>query len=247
MTSPRRRKAAITLTAAGAASLAALLTTIDEFLRSSPAVTVGLAVQFDEHYLSPVHEHGDYWVVACAYRGADRWDMDKRLDDGSVDGHAELEMVDQILLTPGMTTAMPPPSRAVHSHNNVFSGATLELIFTAADPLPAHERLLHNPDMNSCARLGSTPRERWLADGTRSRRRTIAVLACPDSGRAKTVYYGRTVLRSALRAACQGADSGGAGVCPRALPCPGLVRAKVPGVLPPVQRLNARVRLAASA
>jgi hypothetical protein len=43
MTSPRRRKAAITLTAPEAASLAALLTTIDEFLRSSPAATAGLA------------------------------------------------------------------------------------------------------------------------------------------------------------------------------------------------------------
>ena len=43
MTSPRRRKAAITLTTAEAASLTALLTTIDEFLRSSPAVTADLA------------------------------------------------------------------------------------------------------------------------------------------------------------------------------------------------------------
>jgi hypothetical protein len=43
MTSPRRRKDAFTLPAVEAASLAALLTTIDEFLRSSPAVTAGLA------------------------------------------------------------------------------------------------------------------------------------------------------------------------------------------------------------
>ncbi len=43
MTSPRRRRTAITLTAAEAVGLAALLTTVDEFLRSSPAVIVGLA------------------------------------------------------------------------------------------------------------------------------------------------------------------------------------------------------------
>jgi hypothetical protein len=43
MTSPGRRKTAITLTAAEAAGLAALLTTIDEFLRSSPDITAGLA------------------------------------------------------------------------------------------------------------------------------------------------------------------------------------------------------------
>jgi hypothetical protein len=43
MTGPGRRKAAVTLTAAEAAGLAALLTTIDEFLRSSPDVTAELA------------------------------------------------------------------------------------------------------------------------------------------------------------------------------------------------------------
>jgi hypothetical protein len=43
MNGPGRRKAAVTLTAAEASGLAALLTTIDEFLRSSPNVTAGLA------------------------------------------------------------------------------------------------------------------------------------------------------------------------------------------------------------
>jgi hypothetical protein len=42
MTSPRRRKAAVAMTAEEAASHTALLTTIDEFLRSSPAVTAAL-------------------------------------------------------------------------------------------------------------------------------------------------------------------------------------------------------------
>ena len=43
MTGPGRRKAAVTLTAAEAARLSALLTTLDEFLRSSPDITAGLA------------------------------------------------------------------------------------------------------------------------------------------------------------------------------------------------------------
>ncbi len=44
MTGPGRRTAALTLTAAEAADLAGLLTTLDEFLRSSPDITAGLAV-----------------------------------------------------------------------------------------------------------------------------------------------------------------------------------------------------------
>ena len=43
MTGPGRRKAALTLTEAEAADLAALLTTFDEFLRSSPDITARLA------------------------------------------------------------------------------------------------------------------------------------------------------------------------------------------------------------
>ena len=43
MTGPGRRKAALTLTAEDAAGLAALLTTVDEFLRSSPDITSRLA------------------------------------------------------------------------------------------------------------------------------------------------------------------------------------------------------------
>ena len=44
MTGPGRRTAALTLTAAEAADLAGLLTTLDEFLRSSPDVAAELAV-----------------------------------------------------------------------------------------------------------------------------------------------------------------------------------------------------------
>jgi hypothetical protein len=51
MTRPRQRKAGIiTPAAAEAADLTALLTTIEEFLRSSPAITAGLAEFLPEHH-----------------------------------------------------------------------------------------------------------------------------------------------------------------------------------------------------
>jgi hypothetical protein len=43
MTGPGRRKAALTMTAQDAAGLAAILTTVGEFLRSSPDITSRLA------------------------------------------------------------------------------------------------------------------------------------------------------------------------------------------------------------
>src|SRR5262249_40980034 len=63
---------------------------------------VGLILgSFDPGYGSPVHEHGDFWVVGCGYRGLDRWDMYERLDDGSRPGYSEVKLVNQVRLSPG--------------------------------------------------------------------------------------------------------------------------------------------------
>src|SRR5690606_25207504 len=102
-----------------------------------------LLAQFDPYYYSPVHEHLHFWVVGCGYRGRDRWDMYERLDDGSVPGHAHLELVDQWEFGPGETVVMPAPPRAIHSHNNDHDEPLWELIFSAAPGLTPAERLLY--------------------------------------------------------------------------------------------------------
>jgi hypothetical protein len=117
--------------------------------REPPHTMLALA-QFDHGYESPVHEHGNFWVVCCGYRGEDRWDMYERFDDGAVAGHADVRMIGQIAVPPGKAVWMPEPPRAIHSHNNVFSGATYELVFAAAKPLPAADRLIYDVDARRC-------------------------------------------------------------------------------------------------
>lgn len=117
--------------------------------REPPQFTL-LMVQFDAGWMSPVHEHGASWIVGCGYRGADRWDMYERLDAGTAEGEARLELVDQILVTPGKSISMPEPPRAIHSHNNVHDGDTFELIFSASIPLSADERLLYQVEEETC-------------------------------------------------------------------------------------------------
>lgn len=117
--------------------------------REPPYFTL-LMVKFDEHFLSPVHNHGDHWIVACGYRGADRWDLYERRDGRSEAGPCDVVQVDEILLKPGDTVAMPPPPRAIHSHNNVTSGNSLELIFSAAPPTPAKDRMLFDIPDGTC-------------------------------------------------------------------------------------------------
>lgn len=113
--------------------------------REKPHVFLAIA-QFDEHYVSPIHEHDDYWVIACGYRGRDRWDMWERLDDGSEPGHADLRMYDQYPLPPGATAIMQPPPKSIHSHNNEYAGSTLELIFSMAEPSDPNRRIIYDPE-----------------------------------------------------------------------------------------------------
>ena len=117
--------------------------------REPPYIALVLA-QFDPGYLSPVHEHGDFWVIGCGYRGQDRWDIYERLDDRTRQGHADLKLVDQWHIPPGTTVSMPRPPRAIHSHNNEAPGHTLELIFSAAKPLSTQQRLVYDVDAGSC-------------------------------------------------------------------------------------------------
>lgn len=119
-----------------------------------PPFTALVLGEFAPGYLSPVHEHGDFWVVACGYRGEDRWDMYERTDAGDQPGHAEVKLVDQWTVTPGTFVSMPPPPRAIHSHNNASSSEPLlELIFSAAEPLSGANRTLY--DVGGCRCWGS--------------------------------------------------------------------------------------------
>ena len=117
--------------------------------REPPHFTLVL-IKLDEHFRSPVHEHGDHWVVACGYRGSDRWDVYERTDGRTGPGDCSVELVDQVVLNPGDPIAMPPPPRAIHSHNNLWNGDTLELIFSAAKPIPAAERMIYDVPGSTC-------------------------------------------------------------------------------------------------
>lgn len=119
-----------------------------------PPYTALVLGQFDPGYLSPVHEHGDFWVVGCGYRGQDRWDMYERIDDGSRPGHAEVKMVDQWHIPPGKSVVMPKPPRAIHSHNNEAEGDTLELIFSAINPLSPEQRIVYDVEGKTCWQSG---------------------------------------------------------------------------------------------
>lgn len=117
--------------------------------REPPHFTL-VMIRLDEFFRSPVHDHGDHWVVASCYRGIDGWDIYERTDGRTGPGSCNVELVDQVVLSPGDHVAMPPPPRAIHSHNNLNHGDTLELIFSAARPIPAAERMIYDVPASTC-------------------------------------------------------------------------------------------------
>jgi len=117
--------------------------------REPPNITLILAGWLPG-YGSPVHEHGNYWAVGAGYAGHDRWDMYERFDDGSKPGYADVRMIDQWHITPGKFVCMPAPPRAIHSHNNMASELTYELIFLGAPSPGANERLIYDVDGKAC-------------------------------------------------------------------------------------------------
>jgi hypothetical protein len=115
-----------------------------------PPATVLCLGEWLPGYMSPVHEHKDFWVVGCGYKGRDRWDMYERLDDGSKPGFAEVKLINQLDITPGKSVWMPAPPRAVHSHNSMSSDVTLEIIFSANKPPAPTERVVYDVENKTC-------------------------------------------------------------------------------------------------
>lgn len=146
--------------------------------REPPYITLLLS-QWDDGYRSPIHEHGDFWVIGCGYRGRDRWDIYERLDDGARPGYAHVEKVDQVVVTPGVPVWMPAPPRAIHSHNNEATGWTQELIFAATKPPPSSARLVYDVDERTYFP------SLWRPDGM-------------FEGEAYPKYAGRSMLSSSL-------------------------------------------------
>jgi predicted metal-dependent enzyme (double-stranded beta helix superfamily) len=75
---------------------------------------IGLfTAHFPDGITVPVHDHGT-WEIVGTYTGELDYQAYRRVDDGSVDGHAELEVVEDRVLRPGDFSVVPPPPDDIH-------------------------------------------------------------------------------------------------------------------------------------
>ena len=102
----------------------------------------------------PPHDHG-VWEGFCVYRGSVHHKLYRRADDGSVDGYAELETIDDKVMSAGDVVIVAPPDD-IHGFSAMEEG-TLGITFLHGAYKP--ERLYFQPDNNSyVVRTPSSPR-----------------------------------------------------------------------------------------
>ncbi len=59
------------------------------------------------------HDHGESWAIVVAVEGEERHRVYRRVDDGSVDGRGEVEVIDEINVRPGVGICLP--ESGIHS------------------------------------------------------------------------------------------------------------------------------------
>jgi predicted metal-dependent enzyme (double-stranded beta helix superfamily) len=72
-----------------------------------------LTAEFDDGVAVPVHDHGT-WEIVGVYTGQLDYQAYKRVDDGSREGYAELEVVEDKILRPGDFSVVPLPPHDIH-------------------------------------------------------------------------------------------------------------------------------------
>jgi predicted metal-dependent enzyme (double-stranded beta helix superfamily) len=102
---------------------------------------------------TPVHDH-DSWAVICVVEGRDRHTRWERVDDGSLEGRAEIRIVEERELGPGDVQFLEPPPGDIHSQQGI-DGDAWELVYFGTNPLPK-TRAYFDPDTGTITYSSST-------------------------------------------------------------------------------------------
>jgi predicted metal-dependent enzyme (double-stranded beta helix superfamily) len=100
--------------------------------------------RFGPEEMTPIHSHGS-WGVIGVYKGRDRYQIWRRLDDGTGDGAAEVEIVDERILEPGDVVILPPPPQDIHAQQGHDGEAAYEFVLFGANTMVL-PRLYFDPE-----------------------------------------------------------------------------------------------------
>ncbi|HUG13882.1 MAG TPA: hypothetical protein VMM78_02595 [Thermomicrobiales bacterium] len=90
--------------------------------------------RFGPEEMTPIHSHGS-WGVIGVYKGRDRYQVWRRLDAGTGDGDAEVEIVEERILEPGDVVILPPPPQDIHAQQGHDGDAAYEFVLFGANAM----------------------------------------------------------------------------------------------------------------
>ena len=123
---------------------------VHEIYRDAEKGFIVYAHIFPKGRTSPPHDHGNSWAVygqATKFTDMTEW---KRLDDGSEDGHADIEEVRTYRLDPGMVGKFGP-----HDIHQISFEDDARLIRVTGADLFVMETLVYDPSANSVKSVGT--------------------------------------------------------------------------------------------
>jgi predicted metal-dependent enzyme (double-stranded beta helix superfamily) len=109
--------------------------------------------RFGPEALTPIHNHGS-WGVVGVYKGRDRYQLWRRLDDGHGPGEAAVELVEERVLAAGDVVILPPPPQDIHAQQGLDGEAALEyVLFGRGDIAMTQPRLYFDPAQGTAEQI----------------------------------------------------------------------------------------------
>ena len=90
--------------------------------------------RFEPDALTPIHNHGS-WGIIGVYRGRDRYQIWRRLDDSTDPGSARVELVEERVLEAGDVAILPPPPQDIHAQQGLDGAPVYEFVLFGANTM----------------------------------------------------------------------------------------------------------------
>jgi predicted metal-dependent enzyme (double-stranded beta helix superfamily) len=100
--------------------------------------------RFGPETMTPIHSHGS-WGVIGLYQGRDRYQVWRRVDDGTGAGAARVELVEERIMGPGDVAVLPPPPHDIHAQQGHDGEAAYEFVLFGQNTM-ALPRLYFDPE-----------------------------------------------------------------------------------------------------
>lgn len=114
-------------------------------LYSDDAGLVLVRARFGPEEMTPIHNHGS-WGVIGVYRGRDRYQVWRCLDECFRPGTANIELVEERVLEPGDVVVLPHPPNDIHAQQGLDGEPAYELVLFGSDVAMTQPRLYFDPE-----------------------------------------------------------------------------------------------------